>query len=334
MLANKKRLVIFAILFVLLIVTPVITNIYYKFLLKPAVPNSKDEKIFVIAPRTPVIEIAQDLEQDNLIKNPLAFRFLVSRMGIGKNIQAGDFRLSPSMSSREIADELTHGVIDVWITFPEGLRIEEQAASIEKALNFESNDLYQFNVVDYIELAEEGYMFPDTYLIPKDATASDIVALLRNTFDEKVDAEVFASGRKNGLTENQLITLASLIEREANTSDEKPTIAGILMNRLNSGTALQVDATVQYAKGFDESNKTWWPQITQLDYQQVRSNYNTYRTAGLPPGPIASPGFDSIQAAANPQDTEFFYYLHDSEGNIHYAKTIQEHNLNVQKYIL
>ena len=255
-------------------------------------------------------------------------------MGIGKNIQAGDFRLSSSMSSREIASELTHGAIDIWVTLPEGLRIEEQAKLIEEKLNFSSNDMYQFKKIEFIEIAEEGYMFPDTYLIPKDATASDVADLLRTTFDQKVDSSVFSNGRKNGLTENQLITLASIIEREARREDEKPIISGIITNRLRDGIALQIDATVQYAKGYDDVNQTWWSQITTADYQSVKSAYNTYRNPNLPPGPISNPGLESINAAASPQETPYYYYLHDSDGNIHYAKTIDEHEQNIQDYLL
>ena len=334
MLKNKKRLIIFAALFVLLIVTPVAANLYYQFLLKPVSAGSQQEKIFVITPGAAVIDIAQNLKKEDLIKNPIAFRFLVSRMGIGKNIQAGDFRLSSSMSSREIASELTHGAIDIWVTLPEGLRIEEQAELIEEKLNFSSNDMYQFKKSEYIEIAEEGYMFPDTYLIPKDATASDVADLLRTTFDQKVDSSVFSNGRKNGLTENQLITLASIIEREARREDEKPIISGIITNRLRDGIALQIDATVQYAKGYDDVNQTWWSQITTADYQSVKSAYNTYRNPNLPPGPISNPGLESINAAASPQETPYYYYLHDSDGNIHYAKTIDEHDQNIQDYLL
>lgn len=333
MFKSKKRAIILGTIFIVLFVTPVVLNIYYKFLLKSASPNSQESKIFVIAPGEPVVEIAQNLEEAGLVKNQLAFRFLVSRIGIGKQIQAGDFRLSPSMSSREIAQELTHGAIDIWITFPEGLRIEEQAEILEKNLKLATNDVYQFDKNQYIELAQEGYMFPDTYLIPKDATAAHVVALLRSTFSEKVDPTVFADGRQNHLGEDQLITLASLIEREAKTREEKPIIAGILINRLKNGIALQVDATVQYAIGKSRDQKTWWSQITQEDYQRVKSTYNTYQIAGLPPGPIDSPGLDSIQAAARPQSTDYLYYLHDSNGNIHYAKTIDEHNQNIQEYI-
>lgn len=330
---NKKVIIIFAIIFVLLITTPVALNVYYNFLLKSPAKTNQETKIFVITPGTAVVDISNNLKKEGLIKNPFAFRFLVSRMGIGKNIQAGDFRLSPSMSSREIAEQLTHGAIDIWITLPEGLRKEEQAELFEEKLNFASNDVYQFDKVEYIKIAQQGYMFPDTYLVPKDAAASDIVNLLKNTFSGKVDAEVFSSGRKNNLTEIQLITLASIIEREAKTNDEKPVISGILINRLKSGIALQVDATVQYAKGYDSEKDTWWQQITTDDYQSVKSQYNTYLSPGLPPGPISNPGVESILAAANPETTDYLYYLHDADGNIHYAKNIDEHNQNIEEYL-
>lgn len=334
MLKNKKLVIVFAILFVLLIVTPVVANVYYQFLLKPVSLDSQEEKIFVINPGAAVVDIAQNLKKENLIKNPLAFRFLVSRMGIGENIQAGDFRLSPAMTSKEIAEELTHGAIDVWVTLPEGLRIEEQAQIIEDKLNFDSNNTYLFKKEEYIEIAQEGYMFPDTYLIPKDATANDVVNLLRSTFDQKVESAVFTEGRQFGLTENQLITLGSIIEREAKTDEEKSTIAGIVMNRINDGIALQIDATVQYAKGYDDANQTWWPQVTTNDYKSVKSAYNTYINPGLPPQPIANPGLESILAAASPKETSYYYYLHDSNGNIHYAETIEEHGQNIEEYLL
>lgn len=328
----NRKVFIFALLFILLIITPVVLNTYYNFQLKP-VSLSTDSKIFVVSPNTPVVAIAQNLKEENLIKNAFTFRLLVSQMGIGKTIQAGDFRLSPSMSSREIARQLTHGAIDVWITLPEGLRVEEQAEIIEKILNFASNDVYKFDKNQYIDIAEEGYMFPDTYLIPKDATANQISQTLRQTFDQKVGGVTLENSTVSTLTTEELITLASLVEREAKTSQEKQIIAGILINRLNGGIALQVDATVQYAKGYDTQKKTWWPQITTADYKSVKSPYNTYLNSVLPPAPIANPGLDSIQAAASPTQTDYLYYLHDSEGNVHYAETIEEHNQNIQNYL-
>jgi len=315
-----------------LIITPIALNFYYNYLLKPVSSNNTPQ-IFVIKPGQPIVAIAQNLKAANLIKNAFAFRLLVAQMGIGKNIQAGDFRLSQNMTSREIASQLTHGAIDIWITFPEGLRKEETAQIIEAKLNMSTNESYQFDKKEFIALAQEGYMFPDTYLIPKDSTAQDIVKRLNTTFSEKVSDKILEKGSKNYLSAPEVVTLASLIERESKTSEERPVIAGILINRLNAGIPLQVDATVQYAKGYDAAKNAWWPQITQDDYRQVKSPYNTYLFVGLPSGPIASPGLESIRAAAEPTETNYLYYLHDLDGKIHYAKTIEEHQQNIRDFL-
>jgi len=288
--------------------------------------------MFVVKPGQPVAQIAQNLAKEKLIKNAFAFRLLVSQMGISKNIQAGDFLISADMSSAEIARQLTHGAIDIWITLPEGMRIEEQAARLEEKLKFGSNEKYQFDKNQYIKLAQEGYMFPDTYLIAKDATAQDVAQRLRQTFDQKV-GQLLKKGAENNLTEEEVVILASLVERESKSAQERPIIAGILLNRLNAGMALQVDATVQYAKGYDSNENTWWPQVSTADYQTVKSRYNTYLYLGLPPAPIANPGLESLQAAAEPAQTDYFYYLHDADGKIHYATTAQEHNQNIQDFL-
>jgi len=327
----KKKFIIFAVLFVILIVSPIILNQFYKFLLEP-VSKQESPQIFVVKPGQPVAQIAQNLAKAGLIKNAFAFRLLVSQMGISKNIQYGDFRLSANLSSREIAKELTHGAIDIWITLPEGMRIEEQAARLEEKLKLGSNEKYQFDKSAYIKLAQEGYMFPDTYLIAKDAASTDVAQRLRQTFDEKV-GQLLAKGQANNLTKEEVIILASLVERESKSSQERPIIAGILLNRLNAGMALQVDATVQYAKGYDSNENTWWPQISTADYQTVKSRFNTYLYPGLPPAPIANPGLESLQAATEPAQTDYFYYLHDTDGKIHYATTAEEHNQNIQNYL-
>ena len=325
------KLAIFAI-FILLILAPIVANQYYKFQLQPKAKVGSP-LIFVIKPGQSLPQIAQNLEEANLIKNALAFRLLVTRMGIAKNIQAGDFRLLSNMTSQEIANELTHGAIDVWVTLPEGLRVEEMAERIEAKLNFPQNDKYQFAKNEFTKLAQEGYMFPDTYLIPRDAAARDVVLKLKTTFDQKVTSKLLEKGKVNNLTPSEVIILASLVEREAKSNSEKPVIVGVLINRINSGVALQVDATVQYAKGYSVANNTWWPTVTTDDYGQARSPFNTYLFAGLPPQPIANPGLASIQAAAEPEDTDYFYYLHDEKGQVHYAKTIDEHNKNIKEYL-
>lgn len=320
------------IILIVLITTPIGLNQYFQYLTRPA-SASETYQIFVVTPGQPLTTIAQNLEKSVLIKNAFAFRLLVAQMGIGKNIQAGDFRLSPHLSSREIAEELTHGAIDVWVTIPEGFRVEEIAETVEAKLKTPQNDKYQFDKKEFTALAKEGYMFPDTYLLPKDITAADLAKRLQTTFEQKVNSQLLDEGAKNNLDPEEVITLASLIEREAKSGQERPIIAGALINRLNAGIALQVDATVQYAKGYDLAKNSWWPPVTQEDYQTVKSRYNTYLYVGLPRGPIANPGLEAIRAAATPADTDFLYYLHDAKGQVHFAKTIDEHTQNIQKYL-
>lgn len=329
---KTPKFLIFALIFLALILTPIALNQYYNYLLWP-VSSEDSPQIFIIKPGQPVTQIAQNLKKENLIKSSFAFRLLVSQMGIAQKIQAGDFRLSQNMTSRDIAKELTHGAIDVWVTIPEGLRIEEQAQKIEEKLKFGSNNKFQFDKKEYLKLADEGYMFPDTYLIPKDVSAANVVERLRQTFDQKVEKNILEKGGENNLSPEEVIVLASLVEREAKTNEERPIIAGILLNRLEAGVALQVDATVQYAKGYDSAKNSWWPQVSREDYRSVKSPYNTYLFTGLPTKPIASPGLESIRAASDPQDTDYFYYLHDPDGKIHYAKTIEEHNRNIQEFL-
>lgn len=329
---KSNRFKLFVPLIALLIITPIVLNQYYKYQLTAP---SKDEtpQRFIVKPGQPFVQIAQNLQNQKLIRNALAFRLLVAQLGITNKIQAGDYSLPSNLTAREIAKELLNGALDIWVTFPEGKRVEEQAQIIDEKLNISGNEKYQFDKKAYIAAAQEGYMFPDTYLIPKESTAGAVVEKLKGTFDSKVSKSLLGKGIKNNLTSVQVVTLASLIEREAKTNEERPIIAGILLNRLKAGMALQVDATVQYAMGYNAANKTWWPVPTKENYSDVKSPYNTYLNPGLSPGPICNPGLESIKAAAEPTDTDYFYYLHDSKGKVHYAKTGEEHASNIRKYL-
>lgn len=293
--------------------------------LSPADSANKKSVVFVVKKGSGLKEIASKLETAGLIKNRIIF-FLYTRFYKFENkIQAGNFNLSPSMTSQEIAENLTHGTQDVWITVQEGKRATEIAESLqEKIPTYNSTWL---NVL----VANEGYLFPDTYLIPIDADIETIVDQMKGNFDRKY-SEI--NVKNSNLSKSEIIILASLIEREAITDKERPIIAGILINRLNAGIPLQVDATIQYAKGKDFSSGKWWEPVTVQEYKSVQSNYNTYLFAGLPPGPISNPGIETLRAAANPADTDYMYYLHDKNGIIRYAKTVQGHNANIQKYNL
>lgn len=269
--------------------------------------------------------IAANLATQNLIHSPTGFYLLVKLLGIEKQLQAGDFRLNKSMDARTMAMELTHGMQDIWITTLEGWRDEEIAAKVAKDM-----DIPEEEFMKYVKV---GYMFPDTYSIPKDATAAAIAQLFLDNFDKKVTPQMRRDAGKLNITLDQVITLASLVEREGRTDSDRPVIAGILYKRWKNNWPLEVDATLQYALGYQPVSKTWWKkELTDQD-KKIDSPYNTYLNPGLPPTPIANPGLASIQAVIYMQNTDYWYYIHDPSGNVHYAKTLPEHNANITKYL-
>jgi UPF0755 protein len=287
--------------------------------------NDKTPIEFVVKKGEGVKLIASRLAQQKIIRSPTAFYILVKIMGNEKQLQAGDFRLNRSMDAMTVSRELTHGTLDIWTTIPEGWRKEEIANRFSKDLDIPESE--------FIKIAPEGYLFPDTYLIPKDATVGAVVKLLTSTFTKKVD-DVIKNGRvSNNMPMNEIIVLASIVEREGNSDIDRPIIAGILINRLKAKHPLQVDATLQYALGYQPEEKSWWKKILTNDDKEIASLYNTYLYNGLPPGPISNPGIESIKAVLNPKETDYFYYLHDVNGNVHYAKTLEEHNNNIEKYL-
>jgi len=297
--------------------------LWWNYGISPADINSKQSISFIVKKGSGLKEIAGELKDAGLIRNRIVF-FLYARLGKyeGK-IQAGEFKLSPSMSTSEIAQNLTHGTVDVWVTVTEGKRATEIAELLKEKITG-----YDFTWIASL-VANEGYLFPDTYRIPQDSSIDMIISQMKNNFDQKY-SQITVKNPK--LTKTEIVILASLIEREAITNTEKPIIAGILINRLNAGIALQVDATIQYAKGKNPITQKWWEPVTIEEYKSVKSNYNTYLFAGLPPGPISNPGLEALKAAANPADTDYLFYLHDKNGQIRYAKTISEHEVNIQKY--
>ena len=177
-------------------------------------------------------------------------------------------------------------------------------------------------------------MFPQTYSIPKDATAGAVIEIFTNEFNKQVTAKMRQDIKSRGMTLDEVIILASIVEREGNSDTDRPMIAGVLLNRLKKGMPLQADATVQYALNrYDYKNKTWWKKELTADDLAVKSVYNTYLHPGLPPAPISNPGIKSIEAVIYPKESDYLFYIHDMKGAAHFARTIEEHNANVAKYL-
>lgn len=275
-------------------------------------PSSNSEKIsFMINKGSSISLIGNNLEKAGLIKNSTVFRFYVQLTGVQNKIQAGEFDLSKNLTLNQIIEKLKKGPTEILITIPEGLRREEVAERYKVALKKDESFVNEFL---QLTNGKEGYLYPESYLFPKDASASQIVNRMLKTFDSKVKDVTF----------EQLI-MASLLERETFSDSEKSIVAGILYKRIENGWPLQVDATLQYIKG------NWKPVYSQD--KELVSPFNTYKNLGLPPSPICNPSLSSIEAAISPETSDYWYYIHDNEAKIHFAKTLEEHNLNINKYL-
>lgn len=280
---------------------------------------------FTVAKGENIREIAANLAAHRLIKSPIGFYLLVKIMGVERQIQAGEFRLLRKMDSRLIAQELTHGMMDTWITILEGWRVEEIATKLAKDLDIPEKE--------FLNVAEEGKMFPDTYRVPKDASAAAIATLLKENFYKKITSKMIEDIKKENLTLDEVITLASIVEREGQNAEDRPVIAGVLLNRMQKGWPLETDATLQYSLGYQTKEKTWWKKELSNEDKTIESPYNTYKNTGFPPGPISNPGIQAITAVIYPKKTDYMFYIHDTKGNVHYARTLEEHNRNIEMYL-
>lgn len=294
--------------------------------ISPANPKDKTSQIFVIKSGESARSIATRLKNAGLIRDQIGF-FLLVKLGKSANkLEVGDYRLNAAMSAVEIIDELSHGTLDVEIRTTEGWRLEEIALKLAKELSIPESE--------FLKNAREGYMFPDTYFIPKDATAGAVVKIFSDNFNKRVTPEIIEGIKKQKLTLDEGIILASIVEREGVSDTDRPIIAGILLKRLDNDWPLQADSTLQYALNYQAENQTWWKKVLTDADKKIKSPYNTYINTGLPPGPICNPGLSSIKAVANPVMTDYWYYLHGPDGQAHYAKTLEEHEANITKYLL
>lgn len=287
-----------------------------------AVSADHSVKVFVIAKGAGVSDIAKHLKENHLIRSELIFKIYIQQNNFADKLQAGSYKLSPALSVPEIVKTLQTGSEDVWVTLIEGWRVEEMADKLNQQLGIDKKE--------FLKNAKEGYMFPDTYLFPKEATVSYITDTLKNTFDNRFSQDLRSRIRAKGLTEEQGVILASIVEREGRSAKARTQIAGILLKRLNIDMGLNADATLQYALGYQPQEKSWWKRNLTSEDKKIDSPYNTYLYKGLSPAPICNPSLSSLEAVANADsNTPYLYYYHDSKGNSYYAKTLEEHNQNI-----
>ncbi len=292
-----------------------------------------EKERFVIQLNSREEQFVADLKEKGFLKSPWLFNLILTFKNWHGRITPGGYLLSQSMNVYELAQTLVAGPYQKWVLIPPGKRKEQTALVLKKALNW-SDGIAQ----GFILAAEEGYLFPDTYLIDIDADPQEVVSKLRANFNEKFDAQLQKDLLSQNVRNDTAIKIASLIERESGGEEDKAVIAGIIWNRLDKGMKLEIDATVQYAIT-SENLKTnpnledFWSVLPGGLVRKVNSPYNTYLHVGLPPGPICSPGLAAIRAAIYPAKTEALYYLHSPDKQIHTAKTFKEHQENIKKYL-
>lgn len=270
-----------------------------------------------------VPEIAQELAEAHIIAHPTIFRAVLRLAGTSGKVQSGLYSFKKQEGLLVVAYRLVagdYGLPPVRLTFIEGVTVREAATQIEDAFS-------DISAQDFIRIAkkDEGFLFPDTYFFQPGADAEAIVMIMRSNFEKKISSiagDISASGRPL----SDIVTMASLIEKEARTSEVRRMVAGILWNRFERGMPLQVDAVFGYI--FERA--TYSPSFADL---KVDSPYNTYTHIGLPAGPICNPGLDALLAAAHPAKTKYLYYLTGKDGLIHYATTYAEHQVNQKRYL-
>jgi len=311
--------------------------------------------IFVVEPGDTAGDIGLRLKRRGLVTDAELFRQLAQYEDADSKLEAGQYELRANMTMGEIIEVLQHGRLqEIAVTIPEGWRAEQIAEMLAEEVGVDNDQflalwnrhnstglaLVQGDPFDYGFLRDrppeatlEGFLFPDTYLLPVQPSALDIIERMLANFDQRFTAEMRQVAVEQEMTIYEVVTLASIVEREAVAAEERPIIAGVFLNRLEAGMSLDSCPTVQYALGYQEESGQWWKTPVKLEeFDQVDSPYNTYLHRGLPPGPICNPGLASIQAVLKPVESEYLYFLAKGDGSHAFAKTFEEHLQNQQKY--
>lgn len=303
---------------------------------------------FTIAPGELPATVAARLAQQGLITDAEVFLNLVKYKKVATKIQAGEYVLRKTMTMDEIIEAIQHGLARmITITIRPGWRAEEIAdyLATRGLKNYQRDQflrLVREGKYDYAFLKDrpknalpslEGYLFPETYNVPYDIANDTLIALMLETFGQRVSDKVRQQIAAQKMTLYEAVTLASIVEREAVVASERPIIASVFLNRLKKKMFLQADSTAQYALGYQSATKQWWKSpVTIEELASVNSPYNTYRNMGLPPGPICNPSLASIAAVAEPAQTEYLFFYSKGDGTHAFAKTYEEHLQNQQKY--
>ncbi len=287
--------------------------------------------------------VGAKLVEQSFITDADLFRLFLRYNGLDASLEAGDYTLRRNMNMREIAQVLQKASFEeVVITIPEGWRAEQVAELLTREAIMDGAlflaTVRQGSTVSHPLLADlppgssyEGYLFPDTYRLPVDGTPEDLITRMLDNMAEKLPPNAADLAAAQGYTFHDILIVASIVEREAVVPAERPLIASVYLNRLAQGMFLQADPTVQYAMGYQTASDQWWKTPVTLDeYSEVDSPYNTYLYGGLPPGPIANPGIDSIMATLQPEPSTYLFFMGcGGEGAHLFAEDFETHEQNV-----
>ena len=305
--------------------------------LKPSQVEDSAKSVYIkISEGMTTGEIADKLKEKNVISSSLKFRLISRLRGYDGQLKPGTYTFEEEMDDEEIFVKLLNGEKHlVRFTIPEGFGVKEIA---ERLSSLEIADKENFlkaadNFAPYTYMhkrknvfyAAEGFLFPETYTIESDTPIDDILKMMASEFDSRITPEMRERAKELGLSIYDLTTLASLVEREVRYPEDRPIVAQVFFKRLKMNMPLQTDATLQYL--LDEPKEDVTIKDTEID-----SPYNTYKNAGLPPGPIANPGMDAFNAVLHPADTDYLYFVADRQGHNHYSYTYDEHLNLVNQY--
>lgn len=306
----------------LILVVLALVAIYY-LSLGSAPSRFPTEQILTIEEGATVTAILRDLKRDHYIRSEF-YTLVVHRLDFDKApIQAGKYKFPEGLSAEALMKALTTGTYKlppVRITIPEGMKGDQIDAIVDAALPQKSEVVTASAYDEHI-----GYLFPDTYFVPEEFTELEFIELMQKTFSEKT-AGLLSNRGTSTLSDSDVIILASILEREANSKESMRIVAGILLKRLSINMPLQVDATLDYLLDKESSELT-------LEDLEIDSPYNTYLHRGLPPTPIANPGLTAIEAVLSPLESTHLYYLTAPDGTFYYADTFEEHKLNKERYL-
>lgn len=300
-------------------------------------PNSSDntKKTFLVVEGQGAGEVAENLRKGNLIKSQFIFILYLNYKGIGDSIQAGEYEIPGNLNMIDVASIITNGkIVTNRITIPEGWTADQIADYLNKNTIIKKADFltavekeynYEFLSDKPKEANLEGYLYPDTYILSGKPTADEVVKKMLDNFDKKYTEEIKSKAKASNMSTYEIVTLASIVEREVAKADDRKMVASVFLNRLNADMLLESCATIQYILKINKK---------QFTYEETRTSspYNTYINLGLPKGPIGNPSIFSIEAVLYPEKSSYYYFL-SSNGITYFSKTLEEHNAKKAQYL-